>query len=326
MPFGVRKVTLCRQKLGQEAQARHSCLAWGVPDVGAWGFCAMRVEMDALEQPWLFANCPGELAAMMEWGPGVWWKSVVVGWAEVVVGWAEREGPPFSGDPNTHRSLLCPGTPMPRDPLPEEPPALGTPCLGPPPCPGTPPAWGSLCPGTPLPGEPPTLPQLSPNNGQGMQGDPNKLGRGWRRPQVPPALAVPPRRLWGKAVPTGSQPPRPSAAPSGWGSPGTVPVWGGSSGCGMGRTMLLSTPATSPARVPFISCLSNGNFNARGRRRKREKKITKKRKKSAPKPHSCNISAAAPASSFLFFFFFTRHKSQGNQSYCTRRSRNSAMA
>lgn len=162
MPFGVGKVTLYQQKPGQEAQARHSCVAWGVPDVGAWGFCAMRAEMDALEQPWLFANHPGELAVMMEWGLGVWWKSVVVGWAEVVVGWAEREGPPFSGDPNTHKSFLCPGTPMPRDT-----PARGTPCFGTP-LPGTstlsrdtpslgislprdPPAWRTSC---PAPAEP----------------------------------------------------------------------------------------------------------------------------------------------------------------------------
>lgn len=85
-----------------------------------------------------------------------------------------------------------------------------------------------------------------------------------------------------------------------------VPAWG----LWDGQCVLLSSPATSPACLPFITLLSNGNFNARGR--KREKKLkNKKSKKSTPKPHSCNISAAAPASYLLLFFFFNKIQKSG---------------
>lgn len=185
-------------------------------------------------------------------------------------------GSPLSGDPNTHRSFLCPGTPMPGDlsvwgspspgiPLPRDPPCLGNPLLGEPPAQGPPfsgtplprepPAWEPLCPGNPFPETPPAWgppcpAPAEPHTGQGMQGDPAELGRGWRRPRIPPASAAPPQRPWGRAVPTGSQPPRPSAAPSGWGSPGTVPAWG----CGEMLWQLRRGESRAAQYPSHISC------------------------------------------------------------------------
>lgn len=100
-----------------------------------------------------------------------------------------------------------------------------------------------------------------------------------------------------------------------------VPAWG----LWDGQCVLLSSPATSPACLPFITLLSNGNFNARGRKREKKNKIRKARN-----PPQNPIHATFPLRLrhliFSFFFFLTRYKSQGNQSYCTRRSRNSATA
>uniref|UniRef100_A0A8C8B5A5 Uncharacterized protein n=1 Tax=Otus sunia TaxID=257818 RepID=A0A8C8B5A5_9STRI len=165
----------------------------------------------------------------------------------VVVGWVEQGGSPLPGDPNTHRTLLCPVTPMPGTSLPGEPPAWGP--LGPSiSLPGDPNTRRSLlCPGTPLPGEPPArAPPCAPP----WQGKEETLG-------TPSLGSATPKTLGG----VGGGCSHRLTAPPGQ----TWPFRAG--GVPGGPSLLqwllchISTPATSPSRAPFLSRLSNGNFN-----------------------------------------------------------------